>query len=203
MRPIKNLLEKKTNPLEGYRQWLIAAEQKSQEDFDKTVLSLSGGALGISFVFLKDIIGVNHVQEVTLLFISWVAWAFSTFVILASYYLSRLALQKAIKQIDDKTIYQSRAGGSYALATAILNALGAILFLIGVCFMTAFASTNLSIKGASNVRQETPCTDTKTITDTRPQTTSATATACPWNGPKGTSTNNRGIHSSATTTSKE
>ena len=25
-----------------YRKWLIAAEQKSQEDFDKTVLSLSG-----------------------------------------------------------------------------------------------------------------------------------------------------------------
>ncbi|WP_417913843.1 hypothetical protein [Candidatus Electronema sp. JM] len=33
--------------LAEYRKWIVAAEQKSQEDFDKTVLSLSGGALGV------------------------------------------------------------------------------------------------------------------------------------------------------------
>ncbi len=33
--------------LAEYRKWIFAAEQKSQEDFDKTVLSLSGGAVGI------------------------------------------------------------------------------------------------------------------------------------------------------------
>ena len=42
---------------EEYRNGLIAAEQKSQDDYDKTIISLSGGALAISVVFIKDIMG--------------------------------------------------------------------------------------------------------------------------------------------------
>jgi len=40
--------------LQEYRKHLVAAEQQVQADFDKTVLSLSGGALGISFAFVKN-----------------------------------------------------------------------------------------------------------------------------------------------------
>lgn len=36
---------KQPDAMAEYRKSLVAAEQKSQEDFDKTVLSLSGGAL--------------------------------------------------------------------------------------------------------------------------------------------------------------
>jgi hypothetical protein len=37
-----------------YRSLLVQTWQKAQDDFDKAVLSLSGGALGVSFIFLKD-----------------------------------------------------------------------------------------------------------------------------------------------------
>ncbi|WP_134984071.1 hypothetical protein [Xanthomonas axonopodis] len=53
-----------------YRQWLVVAEQKAQEDYDKTVLTLSGGALGISFAFVKDIVGQNPIQNSSWLLIS-------------------------------------------------------------------------------------------------------------------------------------
>ena len=43
--------------LKEFRSFIRAADQKAQEDFDKTVLVLSGGALGISMTFLKDIAG--------------------------------------------------------------------------------------------------------------------------------------------------
>ena len=132
--------------LSDYRKHLQAAEQKSQEDFDKTVLSLSGGALGISFVFLKDVIGPNPIIEPGLLFVAWVAWGTSTFCVLASYYASHLALRKAIKQIDSKTIRTEKAGGWFRPVTATLNAAGAILFLVGVCTITLFANANLKSK---------------------------------------------------------
>ena len=132
--------------LSDYRKHLLTAEQKSQEDFDKTVLSLSGGALGISFIFLKDVIGPNPIVQPGMLFTAWVAWGTSTFCVLASYYLSHLALRKTIKQIDSKTIRVEKTGGWYRPATAILNALGAILFLVGVCTITLFAAANLKNK---------------------------------------------------------
>lgn len=143
------------DPMVEYRQWLLAAEQKSQEDFDKTVLSLSGGALGISFVFLKDVIGPQPIVLSGVLLGAWFSWAFSTFSVLASYYLSHLALRRAISQIDDGTIYEKPPGGAFAKWTATLNAIGAVLFLVGVCCITVFAGANLSSKGAPSDRKET------------------------------------------------
>lgn len=136
-------VNKHSEALSAYRTWLVSAEQKAQEDFDKTILSLSGGALGISFVFLKDVIGSNPISQPSLLLGAWLAWAFSTFSVLTSYYLSHLALRRAISQVDDGSIYSQAPGGPFARLTAILNASGAVLFLVGVCCITAFAGCNL------------------------------------------------------------
>jgi len=59
------------------RNILIAAEQKSQDDYDKTLVSLSGGALGISFVFIEQIIGDNKVISEWILISAWSVWCFS------------------------------------------------------------------------------------------------------------------------------
>ncbi|HLX80602.1 MAG TPA: hypothetical protein VKS43_08460 [Burkholderiales bacterium] len=186
----------KSDQLLDYRKWLVAAEQKSQEDFDKTVLSLSGGALGISFVFLRDVVGPNPILCPSFLFAAWLAWAFSTFAVLTSYYLSHLALRRAIEQVDDGTIYQQRPGGAFARWTALLNAVGAILFLAGVCFITAFANFNLSTKGARNDRQETPVSATTTpVVPAKPAVAATPSDA-------GQSTpNNRGLHPSTAASS--
>lgn len=178
-----------SDALAEYRQWVVAAEQKSQEDFDKTVLSLSGGALGISFVFLKDVIGPHPIALSGVLLGAWFSWAFSTFSVLASYYLSHLALRRTISQIDDGTIYEQLPGGAFAKSTATLNAIGAILFLAGVCCITVFAGANLSSKGAPSDRKETALTTspTNTATTTTPTTnvtTTVTIAAPPGTPPK-------------------
>lgn len=176
--------ETQSDHLAEYRKWLVSAEHKSQEDFDKTVLSLSGGALGISFVFLKDVIGPQPLVLPSFLLAAWLAWAFSTFSVLTSYYLSHLALRRAITQVDDGTIYKQPAGGAFARLTAILNATGAVLFLVGVCCITVFAGVNLSTKGATNDRKETSlssiaanaatttCAETAANSNTRPLSSS-------------------------------
>lgn len=141
-------------PPNEYRQSLIAAEQKAQDDFDKAVLSLSGGALGVSFIFVKDIIGPAAIHHSKLLLAAWLLWAFSSLAILASFFASHLALRRAIQQCDDGSIYKQTPGGIYAKATRNLNASGAVLFVAGVCFMAAFIYSNLAPRDAANVRQE-------------------------------------------------
>lgn len=184
--------------LAEYRKWLVAAEQKSQEDFDKTVLSLSGGGLGISFVFLKDVIGPNPIVNSTFLLAAWIAWALSTFSVLSSYYLSHLALRRAISQVDLGTIYKQPPGGAFARWTAILNALGAVLFLAGVCSITVFAGSNFStkVKGTADARQETTKPTTSTTKPTLPAADSAAVekTGQPSSG-------DRGVHPAPATTS--
>jgi hypothetical protein len=131
--------------LKSYRDHLIAAEQKAQEDFDKTVLSLSGGALGVSFAFTKEIVGKPPFKHPQLLFLAWVCWGLSVFIVLASYFASHLALRKAVKQVDSGLPKHGRVGGIYDLITANLNALGAVLFLVGVILIIAFAYFNVGV----------------------------------------------------------
>ena len=146
--------------LADYRKFLVTAEQKSQEDFDKAVLTLSGGALGISFTFLKDVVGTNPIAEPAFLISSWLLWAGSIFCVLFSYFLSHLSLRRAISQVDDKTIYRQKPGGNWATWTAWLNISGAILFVLGVFALTYFASSNVTSKGVMNDRQKATATST-------------------------------------------
>lgn len=139
-----------------YRDTLVSADQKAQEEFDKAVLALSGGALGVSLVFLKDIIGSNPIKLPELLMAAWVCWAFSTLSVLTSYYLAHKTIRRMIEQIDDGKAYAPGFGDWYAKATLRLNAAGAILFFVGVLLITSFACFNLSVKEVLNGRQQTP-----------------------------------------------
>lgn len=154
--------------LSDYRKHLQTSEQKSQEDFDKTVLSLSGGALGISFVFLKDVIGPNPVVSPNLLFAAWIAWGSSTFCVLASYYASHLALRRAIRQIDDGTIRNQKPGGAFRRLTALLNAAGALLFLAGVFAIVFFANANLKTKGDPSAKSQAASASSPTAAASAP-----------------------------------
>ena len=135
--------ELKDKELKEYRKHLILAGQKAQEDFDKTVIVLSGGALGISFAFIKDYIGENPIIDQSYLLVAWICWGLSVTVILISYYFSICALNQAVDQVDTNTINQERPGKIYSILTAICNALGGILFFVGVVCIILFAKNNL------------------------------------------------------------
>jgi hypothetical protein len=145
-----------------YRQWLVQAEQKAQDDYDKTVLALSGGALGISFAFVKDIIGERPIEQSWLLVGSWLAWAASAMAMLASYYFSRKALRKAIEQCDDNSIDDcDTPGGIFTKILRQLNVCGALLFLVGVCLMAFFVEINITSREVPSVGKETIQQSTK------------------------------------------
>ena len=134
----------------GYRKLLVANEQKSQEDYDKTLISLSGGALGISFAFIENFLGNQQIINEGYLLAAWILWGFSLFSTLTSFYVSRQALRKAINQVDQaitqadtERIYSQTPGGFYSTLTAILNALGGIFFVSGVVSLVIFVARNI------------------------------------------------------------
>jgi hypothetical protein len=128
-----------------YRALLIRTEQASQAEFDKGVLALSGGALGLSFAFTKDIVGATQATHSIFLLIAWVSWATSSTFVLLSFFTSQLAMRKAIRQLDARYSMQ-RPGGWLDYGTAVLNVAGLALFLFGLAMMTVFLKYNLHFK---------------------------------------------------------
>jgi hypothetical protein len=176
----------------AYRIMLIEIEQRVSEQFDKTMLTIAGGALAISLAFIKDVIGDGIMQQGWLLIFSWGCLTSCLILILVSFYLGLLAYRKAQDQVDEKTIEREVPGGHYSKALSICNVISIFLLCAGLIALFTFAYNNLS-KEISNGGK----TNTETGSETNAQTGSGS-------DPKSSTTKavNLGFASSATETSK-
>jgi hypothetical protein len=128
--------------LASYRQHLILASQKAQSDYDRNVLTLSGGAIGLSLIFLRDIIKQGVSQQRFLVLGAWVAWGASILFVLGSYLLSKLALDTTVQQVDKGTIYQQKPGKAFSTLVSLLNVGSGLLFLVGIVLLGVFVYSN-------------------------------------------------------------
>jgi len=126
-----------------YRKALLALEQQMQSEYDKAILALSGGALGVSMTFLKDVVINRGVEGGGYLLAAWVCWGLSVTCTLSSYYTSSQALRRAVAQTDDKLIYLELAGGRFNQVTKALNFSAGLLFALGVVSIVVFVAHNL------------------------------------------------------------
>jgi len=129
------------NDLQEYRRQLLALEARAQEVFDKTVVTLSGGALGISFAFIKDFLGTNPVASKSWLIGAWAAWVGSLTTSLASHYASTFAIRRATEQFDAGK--EGDLAQGWDQAVVVLNAMSGLLFLIGVSAIGVFVVHNV------------------------------------------------------------
>lgn len=126
----------------AYRDTLQRLAEQSQSDYDKAVMTLSGGALGVSFGYMKDIAGPPPYAHSLLLNLSWTAWTLSVIACLFSLGISALALHKEIAKIDADWSQQSRGPTVWNTVTIVLNWSGGILFAVGAFLMISFVALN-------------------------------------------------------------
>lgn len=126
---------------ETHREFLQQLEVQSQSAFDKSVMALSGGALGLSFAFVMDIVPLERATHIAFLLLAWAAWAISVACVLASHIFSTLALRKEIESLDrEEDNVPSRR---WDRVTASCNWAGGLLFVVGVFALATFVCLNL------------------------------------------------------------
>lgn len=131
--------------LDDYRGWLVKADHEASQAYDKTLLTLAGGALGVSFAFVKDLAPHPTPDTIPLLIYGWSAFASSLLATLFSMLTSQFALRRAMAQHDHEELEVESPGGAWATATWVLSIGAGILFLIGVALVVWFAGSNLSL----------------------------------------------------------
>jgi hypothetical protein len=129
--------------LDEYRELLSSLEEKMQSEYDKAVMTLSGGALGISLTFLKDIVKQTPLIHPGWLMAAWICWGASVGAVLMSFLTSLNAMRKALRQVELKVIYYEKPGGWLDILTLVLNIMSGGLFLFGVIFIAVFMEQNL------------------------------------------------------------
>ena len=128
--------------LKEYRKEQLAKANAGQNDYDKLVVALSGGALGLSFTFLKDLANGEASSHTWLLLAAWGCWGLSVAFTLTSIYTGVEALRETVRQKDAGTIYADPPGRMFDKITALLNPGAGLLFVFGLVFMMTFVYFN-------------------------------------------------------------
>lgn len=156
---------------DDFRKILLDRELRIGEGFDKTLITLSGGALGLTVTFVKDVVGPGQIVCASWLLAAWVLWSVSLTSILAAYYFGQLAYRRAIEQFDarlqsdsDETVDKEKFGGVYTDVVNALNKIGATAFVLGLAAIIVFTFMNLESR---NERSETTTATAATSTETR------------------------------------
>jgi hypothetical protein len=115
---------------------LTDLHEKVTDSFDRAVMTLSGGALGISIAFIHDVAPLPT-HKWALVF-AWAAFAASLLTILWSFLTSERAIVRIVAQHDDEREEIPRGR-----LTDYLNWVSAGTFVIGVIFLVLFALVNV------------------------------------------------------------
>jgi hypothetical protein len=125
----------------AYRRLLEECETQATSDFDKTTVSLSGGALGVSLAFLKDIApGAPSWAVNAVLAPAWLALTLSLLAVLISLMSSMKSMRYQIECLDGKRTPEpgERAGGWWRDWTEELNWIALGGCVIGISLVVLF-----------------------------------------------------------------
>lgn len=127
--------ERKPSTLERFREELVKINEKSQDSFETQLSYIAAGSIGISVVFISDIIPTPQAKYVAFLLIGWLLLTACLFINLYSHIVSFKNHRKTIIDIDtnnydpqtanrrNKIINRWNVGSHWTLITGILSIL--------------------------------------------------------------------------------
>jgi hypothetical protein len=129
-----------------YRDGLCDNRDSSQDSYDKAIMTVAAGALGLALGFVKP----GGSAPVVGKWLIWTACGAFTFSLLSVIYSYRLSFQSFTKQItfvDDplnrERIYEESPGGKYAKVTEFLNWASFWTLFVGIVTLATFVIRNL------------------------------------------------------------
>ncbi len=130
-----------------YRKQAWQDIQSSADSFDRSMLTTSSAALGVSLVFIKDVVPLKVAVHLPLLYISWAAFALCIVVTVLSF---RMSLKAHLARLDDLWLFYIKgdetALNRQTLALSLLSIChitAMVTFLVGIAFTLLFVINNL------------------------------------------------------------
>jgi len=133
------------------RKSLVQAELEESRLFDRAILTLAGGAFGLSLAFIRQIVPTIGAGTQFLLICSWALFSLSILSTLISFLTSQSACarQRDILEADyfsnnNKMDKRTLEKNKPAAWTKRLNIISIATFILGVTFLAIFSMINLT-----------------------------------------------------------
>lgn len=130
------------------RKSLIEAQQQCYQQFDKAILTLSTGGLGVSIIFLRDILPFEQITNYWFLIGSWILFTISILSTLISFLTSQYAYSVQLRLIEEYFLEKDSDAltkkNRFAQITGGLNISAAVFFILAVISTIVFVSINIT-----------------------------------------------------------
>lgn len=103
--------------------------------FDKTILTLAGGALGLSVTFAEKVVGASPVAT-SLLLVGWISLVMSLVFVSGSFFTAARTFHNAV--VENK-----KRAGAWDRATLVLNSGSLAALAVGLGGLAVFAYQNV------------------------------------------------------------
>lgn len=123
-----------------YLKILYETRKYAGEQYDKLIVYLSSGALVFTVGFIENVVDLSKINDLFLLYSSWICFSTALIIILISHRTSLLSIDLEIKG-------NKKTSDSWNAMTDILNWLSMIALVIGIISFIIFVSLAFSIKG--------------------------------------------------------
>jgi hypothetical protein len=160
------------------RKILIEGEQQGADHLDKNILTLAGGALAISLVFIEKIAPEPKPSTLIYLYLGWGALVVSLCAMLSSFLTSQKAYRCQRTILEE--VFFSEPGNPpnsrnyWALVTGGLNWGSIFIFIVGVGMIVTFSTLNMGLKALA----KTPASGTvPAVTNQNPTGAGSSASA--------------------------
>jgi hypothetical protein len=145
--PREKLIEERKQAYSKIRDELTKLQLSNDENYDKSILSLSSAGLGLSLTFIKGI-APAPVHSMYLLIASWIAFGAAIIVTLVSFRISQLSIKTQMEHAEKYYLelnddYLNKKNGFHS-ATKWLNYISGGAFVIAVILTVTFVSINLT-----------------------------------------------------------
>ncbi len=123
-----------------YLERIYDAYFESAKQFDRQILFIASGALGISFSFIKDIVDLDSSIFKYILIFSWVLLTLVILLSLLSHYMSKQALNQKIKFFEFEEQGSANKLNKYV---KILNISMILALVAGIVLLITFVGINI------------------------------------------------------------
>jgi hypothetical protein len=147
--------EERKNLYATTRADLLVRQLSNSENFDKAILSLSTGALGLSLTFIKFIVPLEKAISIGYLTLSWLMFGAAIIATLLSFVSSQLGINKQLVfakeyYLNNNEEFLAKTNW-FAKITNYLNYAAGLFFAIAVATTIFFVTQNL--KGESKMTE--------------------------------------------------
>ena len=124
----------------AFLEQLNKAYFESSSQFDKQVLFIASGALGISLAFVKDIVKLDKSVYKSTLLMSWIFFGIVILISIISHYTSLKAMNSKIENIN---LIDDKESNKFDNYTKWFNILMIVFLSLGLIFLNIFIGINM------------------------------------------------------------